>query len=562
MKLLVNKVSKRILALFLTVVSVFAAFGIHTPAKRTVTAATGDTYELVADVADLADGDEVIIVAKGKNVAMGAQNGSYRSSVSVTINDGKIIGSADVQFVTLKAATGGGDNFSLLVGDEQYLYWDSSNSVKTGDTAYAWTLSIAGGDMSITSVADNTRRLRYNASSPRFACYTSPQTSIELYKKSVAPAGHTHEYTSEITTAPTCTEEGVKTYTCANADGLCNSVSYTETVAATGHKFVKGVCVNTDCDAAQSVYAMVTDVATLAVGDEIIIVAKNSDIAMSTTQNSNNRGQATIEKDVNLAIVDDTVQAITLATGAVADTFAFQVGEKYLYAAGGTKNNYLRVEAEKSENSSWSIEIDVDGNATIKTQSQEEGAKNWLRYNATSECFSCYASGQKDIAIYKLVGSAADFYAMTEEFSAMTTDASFKLGYTGGEVTSAKLRFGTTMSKALCERLMAAGATFGVEVNNGTTVKDCKKDGWVPAKTTENGVEVYMFAAVIGGLDNGGWATVLTAKVYAEIGGKKYYMAEAAYSVNTLAEKYKQTETDESVLAIIEVLSTQGGANV
>ncbi len=47
---------------------------------------------------------------------------------------------------------------------------------------------------------------------------------------------HTHSYTSEITTAATCTTAGVRTYTCS-----CDS-TYTETIPATGHTYVDGVC--------------------------------------------------------------------------------------------------------------------------------------------------------------------------------------------------------------------------------------------------------------------------------------------------------------------------------
>ena len=42
---------------------------------------------------------------------------------------------------------------------------------------------------------------------------------------------HTHSYTSKVTKAATCTEDGVRTYTCECGD------SYTEVIKATGHKF-------------------------------------------------------------------------------------------------------------------------------------------------------------------------------------------------------------------------------------------------------------------------------------------------------------------------------------
>ena len=47
---------------------------------------------------------------------------------------------------------------------------------------------------------------------------------------------HTHSYTSEITTAATCTTAGVRTYTCECGD------TYTEAIPAIGHTYVNGVC--------------------------------------------------------------------------------------------------------------------------------------------------------------------------------------------------------------------------------------------------------------------------------------------------------------------------------
>lgn len=59
----------------------------------------------------------------------------------------------------------------------------------------------------------------------------------DSYTEPVASTGH--NYTGAITKAPTCTEAGVKTYTCDK----CGD-SYTEAVASTGHNYVDGVCGN------------------------------------------------------------------------------------------------------------------------------------------------------------------------------------------------------------------------------------------------------------------------------------------------------------------------------
>ena len=55
--------------------------------------------------------------------------------------------------------------------------------------------------------------------------YVCDNCGAELEK----PAEHTHEYSSEVTTAATCTADGVKTFTCSCGD------SYTEAIPATGH---------------------------------------------------------------------------------------------------------------------------------------------------------------------------------------------------------------------------------------------------------------------------------------------------------------------------------------
>ena len=122
---------------------------------------------------------------------------------------------------------------------------------------------------------------------------------------------------------------------------------------------------------------------------------------MSTTQNSNNRGQTAITKNGNYVTITNSVQIITVQAGKTSGTYAFYVGNGYLYAAGANSNNYLKVETTLSEKSSWTITVTSAGVATVKAGGGI--SKNWLRYNSSSSLFSCYASGQADIALYELV---------------------------------------------------------------------------------------------------------------------------------------------------------------
>lgn len=56
-------------------------------------------------------------------------------------------------------------------------------------------------------------------------------TEYQTTTQSFATTGHSHSYSSSITTSPTCTENGVKTYICS-----CGN-SYTESIAALGHNY-------------------------------------------------------------------------------------------------------------------------------------------------------------------------------------------------------------------------------------------------------------------------------------------------------------------------------------
>ena len=143
---------------------------------------------------------------------------------------------------------------------------------------------------------------------------------------------------------------------------------------------------------------LVTNAASLKAGDKVIIVASAANLALSATQNPNNRGEAAITKDGSSATWSNTagVQIFTLEEGAVDGTFAFNTGSGYIYAA-SSGNNYLRTQNGIDENASFRITID-NGAAAIVAQGTN--TRNIIRHNDSSHCFSCYGSGQKDVQIF------------------------------------------------------------------------------------------------------------------------------------------------------------------
>ncbi|MBQ3202282.1 MAG: hypothetical protein IJB36_01410 [Clostridia bacterium] len=153
--------------------------------------------------------------------------------------------------------------------------------------------------------------------------------------------------------------------------------------------------------AAGDEFELVTDIADLQIGDQIIIFAVNDNAVLSTTQNGNNRGKVDATPNGTVITATDAMQVITVEAGLTEGTYAFNVGNGYLFAASSSKN-YLRTETTLTANSSWSIAIDASGVATIKATGSN--TRNWMRYNKSSSIFACYGSGQNDIAIYKLSG--------------------------------------------------------------------------------------------------------------------------------------------------------------
>lgn len=153
---------------------------------------------------------------------------------------------------------------------------------------------------------------------------------------------------------------------------------------------------------AEGTWILVTDASTLQAGDKVIIVARDYDRAMGTTQNANNRNAIEITKNTanNTCTITDNVQQLTLQQGNESGTFAFYTGAGYLYAA-SSSDNYLRTESTLSNNSSWKVSIASDGTARVIAQGVNKS--NDLKYNSDSYIFSSYSSPnyQASILLYK-----------------------------------------------------------------------------------------------------------------------------------------------------------------
>jgi len=208
------------------------------------------------------------------------------------------------------------------------------------------------------------------------------------------------------------------------------SATITVTTSDGGYTATCLVTVAEGSGGGEMTWTKVTDSSDLSAGDKVVIVASDYDYALSTTQNTNNRGRTAVTKAGDTVSWDGSdVQELTLAAGSVSSTFAFGTGSGYLYAAGsGSGKNYLKTQNSIDENASFTVSIS-NGVATLTAQGSN--TNNLLKYNSNNSLFSCYASGQKDVCLYK--GEEGSVTPEPTLSSIAVKTAPTKLTYTAGD---------------------------------------------------------------------------------------------------------------------------------
>ena len=131
-----------------------------------------------------------LLVTETANKAFNGFSGTLGTGADVTIANGVIVSDETVdtyQLVIAKATVTEGA-YTIKFGDK-YFKWTSGNTLAndTQESANAnWNLTIATVSektcVYIANAADSTRKLKWNNGSPRFCCYTSAQTEVQLYK--------------------------------------------------------------------------------------------------------------------------------------------------------------------------------------------------------------------------------------------------------------------------------------------------------------------------------------------------------------------------------------------
>lgn len=122
-----------------------------------------------------------------------------------------------------------------------------------------------------------------------------------------------------------------------------------------------------------------------------------------------------------------------VVTGNSSGTLAFKNGDNYLNWSSG---NSLNVNGTLSNNTSWKVEIDGSGNATIKNANDENRVIWW---NVSSPRFACYTdktagASYNNIQLYKNSSSGTTYYTTAPDCEPTPTDMMIVAEYGGARI--------------------------------------------------------------------------------------------------------------------------------
>lgn len=438
-------------------------------------------------IANLQTGDIVVIVDKTSKYALPNEiTNKAPIGTTVTLNSDQsqiesTISSSlkwEVEVTTNESVTA----YKFKISDsENYLYVKNSNDgVRIGDSKTSTDNSFIWdkGNNKLQS-STLTRWIGVYTTNPDWRCYnTATQTNIKntvtafykLVDTGKTPADieyETTEYTALLGQAfktPILTNPNNLTPTysieCTPAGvAEINETTGDVTIKAAGKAVVTATTEEDDTyDRGQASYTitikdpndrftLVTEATTLKAGDILIITNGNSGEvkAMKAYDGSAKNCKTetvTLEEDGSIYSPSENIARLTL--GGETGKWTIHDGNYYLYAAGGAtgSNNYLmgRTELGTDDNDKATISITEGTAATIIFNG--DAVKKIIRYNNSSDIFSCYSSGQADIYIYRKTGSLT---IGEEKYATFYSDQAYVMpeGVTGGIITTADKTEGT-----------------------------------------------------------------------------------------------------------------------
>lgn len=161
----------------------------------------GSVFVPLTDVSLMKAGEKYLILSADQAYALGPQvtasSTAYRERVPVTVEDGILVDPGDAAILELRRGVSTG-TWSFHSSTGYIAAGKTGNALRTiaGRSDYSsWVVSISGKEAKLQAQKGESTYLRYNSSSPRFACYStaSSQKGIILYRMVEAEMGAVEE---------------------------------------------------------------------------------------------------------------------------------------------------------------------------------------------------------------------------------------------------------------------------------------------------------------------------------------------------------------------------------
>ena len=353
---------------------------------------------------EIHEGDQVVIYSVNGKLALSVNaSGSRLTGTAVSIEGVDLtVMSNDLNTAVMTVEFVDAQNFLLKTADGKYLTTGATgNSLSFADAAtdYSqWYLSAMDSStvfIKNTNAKYNNRVQALEFYNNLFTAYsegTGAEYQFQLYIHANQSA-HVHDWTGAVTTEPSCTAKGVKTFTCSGCDE-----SYTEDIPMIPH-----VDANDDglCDTCQGV--IYTASTTLNDGDRVIVVFDAESKAMTSTTADTKLAPAEVnaQSGITVPVAENNIWTVKTADEGF---YLLSRDSKYLTTAetGGS----LTLEEAATDYSLWSLEV-VDADAKIVYVRSVNAAYNGNKNQAVefyNNLFTTY--GLKDnnsIDAFKLV---------------------------------------------------------------------------------------------------------------------------------------------------------------
>ena len=177
-------------------------------------------------------------------------------------------------------------------------------------------------------------------------------------------------------------------------------------------------------------YEKVINANQLVAGNEYILVAESSNVAMGA---QNNKLRTPVEVTISsnkVAIQDEAVAVLTL--GGVSGAWTFQASDNDKYLALTANSNEVHASDDATlATSKWTITDNFQLEMTAQADAR------YLRYNSGSPRFACYKSGQVEAYLYVKQGSATNTKAAADlSFEETSYEVNLGEAFTAPELTN------------------------------------------------------------------------------------------------------------------------------